>query len=92
MPSTVVSLRLPTDIYGQLQALAAQAGKDVAQVIRELVATYIAQEEVAPLDDPAWHIAEIVERCPSSGLKDGSVNLDKYLYGKAAIHGRGATT
>ncbi len=82
MPSTVVSLRLPTDIYGQLQALAAQAGKDVAQVIRELVATYIAQEEVAPLDDPAWHIAEIIERSPGSGLTDTAVHHDRYLYGK----------
>ena len=87
MPTTVVSLRLPTILYEQLKAQANRSGKDVSQVMRELAATYVAQEELASPDDPAWHIAEIIEQSAGSGLTDGSVNLDHYLYGRAAIRG-----
>jgi hypothetical protein len=72
-----------------LKRMAAEKSVSMAQLIREAVAAYIAQEKndqeeefdlEAYLNDPIWKIPEIAEELGGSGLTDGSVNHDYYLY------------
>jgi hypothetical protein len=85
MATVVYSLRLPVDVYEALKAEAARSGKDVAQVLREAIAMYLTrEEETVSGDDPIWQLPEIARELGGSGITDGSVHHDKYLYGKEA--------
>jgi hypothetical protein len=87
-------LEVRTQIYlekSQHEALkqkAAEKSTSMAQIIREAVAVYLAQSEEdddfdweAYKNDPIWKIREIAEELGPSGIVDGSINHDHYLYG-----------
>ena len=84
MPTTVVySLRLPVGVYEQLKAEAARTGQEIAQILRDAATAYLAREEgVALPDDPIWRLPEIARELGGSGIADGAVHHDKYLYGR----------
>lgn len=71
-----------------LKKLAAEKSVSMAQVIREAVATYLLQAEAGEedfdleeyLNDPLWKIPEMAEELGPSGVSDGSVNHDYYIY------------
>jgi tartrate dehydratase alpha subunit/fumarate hydratase class I-like protein len=74
---------LPRDIYEQLKERGEREGLTLAHQIREALVEYvaIADEEDLPIltaDDPIWNIVGMVE----SGVTDGSVNHDKYIYAR----------
>ncbi|MEW6233162.1 MAG: ribbon-helix-helix protein, CopG family [Chloroflexota bacterium] len=85
MATVVYSLRLPVEVYEELKAEAARSGKDLAQVVREAVTTYLAHEGVVPSDDPIWRLADIAEELGGSGIPDGSIHHDRYLYGRGPV-------
>ena len=87
-------LEVRTQIYlerSQHEALkrkAAAKSTSMAQIIREAVAVYLAQADTdddfdweAYKNDPLWKIREIAEELGPSGIPDGSINHDHYLYG-----------
>ena len=75
---------LPRDMYEQLKQRADEGGITMAHQIREAVALYVVETEevedeskyAIPDDDPIWDLIGIVK----SGITDGSVNHDKYIY------------
>jgi hypothetical protein len=75
---------LPADIYEQLKERGEREGLTLAHQIREALAEYVttvAEDEALPIltaDDPIWNIVGMVE----SGVTDGSVNHDKYIYAR----------
>jgi guanylate kinase len=75
---------LPRDIYEQLKQRADKEGITMAHQIREALMQYVietAEEDeskyVISDDDPIWDLIGIVK---NSGITDGSVNHDKYIY------------
>ena len=75
---------LPRDIYEQLKQRADKEGLTLAHQIREALMQYVIEttEEdeskyVISDDDPIWDLIGIVK---NSGITDGSVNHDKYIY------------
>jgi len=75
---------LPRDIYEQLKQRADKEGLTMAHQIREALMQYVIEttEEdeskyVISDDDPIWDLIGIVK---NSGITDGSVNHDKYIY------------
>lgn len=74
---------LPKDIYDKLKQRAAEGDTTMANQIREALAKYVTkpvQQEGAifPKDDPIWDMIGMAE----SGVEDGSVNHDKYIYAR----------
>jgi hypothetical protein len=73
---------LPPELYAALKKRAEEDGISMGRQIREAVTEYVAaqsEDEEAPIltaDDPIWNIVGMVE----SGITDGSVNHDKYIY------------
>jgi plasmid stability protein len=74
---------LPRDIYERLKERAEAEGMTMATQIREALTQYVfmvaREEKVAPIltaDDPIWNIIGMI----NSGITDGSVNHDKYIY------------
>jgi hypothetical protein len=71
-----------------LKKLAADKSVSMAQLIREAVANYIVQAAAGEedfdleeyLNDPLWKIPEMAEELGPSGISDGSVNHDYYIY------------
>jgi hypothetical protein len=84
MPATVVySLRLPVGVYEQLKAEAARADQEIAQILRDGAMADLAREEGLTLpDDPIWRLPEIAGELGGSGIANGAVHHDKYLYGR----------
>jgi len=79
----VTNIRFTPSELKQLKLLALSHEKSVAELVREAVASYLATlqgKRVDPEDlrkDPFYSVIGIGE----SGVKDGSVNHDKYIYG-----------
>lgn len=75
---------LPADIYEQLKERGEREGLTLAHQIREALAEYVAtvaEDEELPIltaDDPIWNIVGMVK----SGVTDGSINHDKYIYAR----------
>ena len=75
---------LPRDIYEQLKDRGERQGLTLAHQIREALVEYVADvvaEDELPIltaDDPIWNIVGMVE----SGVTDGSINHDKYIYAR----------
>jgi predicted DNA-binding protein len=72
---------LPQDIYEKLRSRADEEGITMAAQIREALAEYVVEkpekkEHILTADDPIWELIGIGE----SGITDGSVNHDKYIY------------
>jgi hypothetical protein len=72
---------LPRTVYEQLKERAEREGITMAHQIREALIEYVAVEKdgtepVLTADDPIWHMIGMLE----SGLADGSVNHDQYIY------------
>jgi hypothetical protein len=73
---------LPRDIYVQLKNRADEEGITMAIQIREALAQYVTESpkeekgHILTADDPIWNIIGMIE----SGISDGSVNHDKYIY------------
>lgn len=75
---------LPRGVYDQLQRRAERQGLTLALQIREALEGYLLrgnaeEDEMEPLD--LGNLFEITGKFGSSGLSDGSVNHDKYIYG-----------
>ncbi|MFQ5614276.1 MAG: CopG family transcriptional regulator [Anaerolineae bacterium] len=79
---------LSDDQHRALKARAEAEGRSMATLIREAVAAYLAKpgsdaddfDRVAYLNDPIWGIVEAVDKLGDSGVTDGSVNHDRYIY------------
>lgn len=74
---------LPRDIYEALKARASDKGVTMAAQIREALAQYVIEKEpeeghILTDDDPIWDMIGMGE----SGITDGSVNHDKYIYAR----------
>ncbi len=76
---------LPRDIYDQIKARAEREGITMADQIREALVEYVvatgearAQAPILTDDDPIWEIIGMIK----SGVNDGSVNHDKYIYAR----------
>ncbi len=73
---------LPNDIYQTLKARADEEGITMATQIREALAQYVVETKpekkghILTADDPIWNLIGMVK----SGITDGSVNHDKYIY------------
>jgi hypothetical protein len=72
---------LPQEIYEQLKQRAEAEGVTMADQIREALAHYMVKATEEPRhvlrpDDPIWQLIGMGE----SGISDGSVNHDKYIY------------
>ena len=87
-------LEVRTQIYlakGQHEALkkkAAAESTSMAHLIREAIAIYLTQPDTDDDFDweaykkaPIWNIREISEELGPSGISDGAINHDHYLYG-----------
>ena len=75
---------LPRGVYDQLQRRAERHGLTLALQIREALEGYLLQgntleDQIEPLD--LGNLFEITDKFGGSGLSDGSVNHDKYIYG-----------
>lgn len=75
---------LPRGVYDQLQRRAERHGLTLALQIREALEGYLVrgntlEDELEPLD--LGNLFEITGKFGGSGLSDGSVNHDKYIYG-----------
>lgn len=75
----------PFEMYKRIAKKAKKESKSVASVVREAVEKYVKEEDetIDWENDPFFKIVGIA----NSGIKDLSVNHDKYLYGKKA-HGK----
>ena len=75
---------LPNDIYQQLKTRADDQGITMAVQIREALANYVVEKKaekkghILTADDPIWNLIGMVK----SGISDGSVNHDKYIYSR----------
>ncbi len=74
---------LPRDIYEQIKARAEREGITMADQIREALVEYVitsneakSQAPILTDDDPIWEMIGMIK----SGVSDGSVNHDKYIY------------
>lgn len=71
-----------------LKERAAEESVSMAHLIREAVTAYLVQREADEEDfdweayknDPIWKIPEIAKELGPSGITDGSVNHDYYIY------------
>jgi len=75
---------LPRGVYDQLQRRAERHGLTLALQIREALEGYLVhgtetENKMEPLE--LGNLFEITGKFGGSGLKDSSVNHDKYLYG-----------
>lgn len=75
---------LPRGVYDQLQRRAERHGLTLALQIREALEGYLVQgteteNKMEPLE--LGNLFEITGKFGGSGLKDSSVNHDKYIYG-----------
>ena len=82
MPDYITTnIRLPRELMKTLKHKAVEENKSVSQLIREAVLKLIdhKNKKVPPIDkDPLHKIVALAK----SGIKDGSVHHDHYLYGK----------
>ena len=74
---------LPQDIYEKLKNRAEEEGVTMANQIREALVEYVVEkpkkkEHILTSEDPIWQLMGIGE----SGITDGSVNHDKYIYAR----------
>ncbi|MCP5100029.1 MAG: ribbon-helix-helix protein, CopG family [Chloroflexi bacterium] len=73
---------LPREIYEKLKLRAESEGTAMATQIREALSEYVVKStklqsgQPIPEDDPIWDMIGMVD----SGVTDGSVNHDKYIY------------
>ena len=84
------NIRLPRDLYRQAKRRALDEEKSLAQIIRESIAEYLAEPQVAepramaedpPIDwenDPLWLIGT---DAVIADVTDGSVDHDLHLHG-----------
>lgn len=71
-----------------LKQKAAEESVSMAHLVREAVTAYLAQRDAeeehfdweAYKNDPIWEIPEIARELGPSGITDGSVNHDTYIY------------
>ncbi len=75
---------LPRDIYEQLKQRADSEGLTMAHQIREALTQYATESKteqkghILAADDPIWDMIGMGK----SGVTDGSVNHDKYIYAR----------
>ncbi len=86
------NIRLPRELHRRLKRRALDEDKSLAEVVRESIAQYLAQED-APAQpqlpagmtleewksDPLWAIGS---HAATADVTDGSANHDVYLYGR----------
>jgi hypothetical protein len=76
------NIRLPREKLKALKLKAVEEGKSVSQLIREAIELILPPQKTLTEEefknDPFFKIIGVCE----SGIKDGSVNHDKYIYGE----------
>ena len=82
MSYVTTNVRLEEDLHRALKHLAVERGTSAAEIVREAIRRFIEkppppEQEWRIEDDPFWKVIGI----GSSGISDGSVNHDNYLYG-----------
>jgi len=77
-----IQIRLSKDIYARLSREALARGSSMAEIVREALGRYFEKDEVAHPNDPIWTLAGAGAVYGSSGLRDGAVHHDRYLYGE----------
>lgn len=82
---TTTNIRIPEDRLQKLKMKAVREKKSTAQLIREAIDAFLGDKEKPQSmedfkKDPFFRIIGL----GSSGIKNGSVNHDKYLYKKSA--------
>ncbi len=81
MPTLVATnIRLPAELLKALKYKAIEETKSVNQLIREAVETSLFSS-IKPGKTNKDAIEDIIGRA-ESGIKNGSINHDQYLYGK----------
>lgn len=76
----VTNIRLPEEDLKELKYKAIEERKSVNQLVREAIGMYLSRQKQPEL--PVKDEFEKVIGCASSGIKDGSVKHDLYLYGR----------
>jgi len=72
----------PEDMLTELKLVASTKKESISEVVREAVASFLEQKKSQTKNwktDPLWDMVGAA----SSGLSDGSLNHDFYLYGKS---------
>lgn len=79
---TTTNLRLPKEMLKRLKLKAVEENKSMSQLVREAIESYIfcqkKPHQVNAESDPLRNIIGMAR----SGIKDGSIAHDRYLYGK----------
>lgn len=80
MSYVTTSLKLPQEIMKDLRHKAIQEKKSVSQPVKEAIQQFLTtqRESVDYREDPFNRIIGMAK----SGVHDGSVNHDQYLYGR----------
>ncbi len=82
MPANVATnIRLPEEVLKALKYKAIEENKSVNQLIREAIEIALTTP-VQPPGKPAKDPFERVIGIAKSGIRDGSIKHDHYLYGK----------
>lgn len=71
----------PEDMLAELRQVAGINKESISEVVRGAVASFLKQKNTQTKNwksDPLWEMVGVA----SSGLPDGSLNHDHYLYGK----------
>jgi Arc/MetJ-type ribon-helix-helix transcriptional regulator len=72
----------PEDMLTELKLVASTKKESISEVVREAVAAFLKQKKSQTKNwktDPLWDMVGTA----NSGLSDGSLNHDFYLYGKS---------
>lgn len=76
----VTNLRLPEEDLKELKYKAIEEKKSVNQLVREAIEIYLSRQKQPEL--PGKDAFDNIIGIARSGIKDGSVKHDQYLYGR----------
>lgn len=77
--SVVTNIKLPEEDLNELKHRAIEEKKSVNQLVREAVEMYLSRQSLPDPDE--INAFEKVIGSARSGIRDGSVKHDQYLYG-----------
>lgn len=78
--AVATNIRLPEDVLKALKYRAIEERKSVNQLVREAVEGFLG---ITPVTEPGGKDSfDAVVGVARSGIKDGSMKHDRYLYGK----------
>ena len=78
----ITNLRLPKEMLKRLKLKAIEQDKSVSQLLREAIENYILSQTTSKKGDYQTDSFNHIIGIARSGIKDGSVAHDRYLYGE----------